>query len=89
VFEYVLAATNAHLGKRPGEWGTLILVALTEHLKKKTGRPHHSLAIRTLKALRGQQLGSKSRETDNAKSRVSKFKKHHKDWNNLLKGLER
>jgi hypothetical protein len=89
VFEYVLAATNAHLGKRPDEWGTLILVALTEHLKKKTGRPHHSLAIRTLKALRGQQLGSKSRETDNAKSRVSKFKKHHKDWNNLLKGLER
>jgi hypothetical protein len=89
VLEYLLTAMNAHLGKKRDEWGTLILVALTEHLKKKTGRSHHSLAIRTLKALRGQQLGSKSRESDNAKSRVSGFKKQHKDWNNLLKDLER
>jgi hypothetical protein len=89
VAEYLLTAMNARGGKTPDEWGTLILVALTEHLKKKTGQPHHSLAIRTLKALRRQDLGSKSRERDNAKSRVSGFKKRHKDWTNLLKDLER
>ena len=91
LLEYILTAQRAHVGRTPDEWGTLILVALTEHLKKKTktGRPHHSLAIRTLRALRGQQLGSKSTEGENAKSRVSGFKKRHKDWTNLLKGLER
>jgi hypothetical protein len=89
MLEYVLTATNTRLGKKPDERGTLILVALTEHLKKKTGRAHHSLAIRTLRALRGQRLGSKSTEGENAKSRVSGFKKQHKDWNNLLKDLER
>ena len=91
MLEYLLTAMNARVGKTPDEWGTLILVALTEHLKKKTktGRPHHSLAIRTLRALRGQQFRSKSTEGENAKSRVSGFKKRHKDWTNLLKDLER
>jgi hypothetical protein len=89
MFEYLLTATNAHVGRTRDEWGTLILVALAEHLKKKTGRPHYSLAIRTLKALRGKQLGSKHADTANGKSRVVQFKRHHKDWNNLLKCLER
>ena len=89
MLEYILTAQRAHVGRTPDEWGTLILVALTEHLKKKTGRPHPSLAIRTLKALRGQRVGSKSTEGENAKSRVSGFKKRHKDWTNLLKDLER
>jgi hypothetical protein len=88
MFEYLLAAI-APRGKPPDEWGNLILVALAEHLKKKTGRPHYALAMRTLRALRGQQLGPKRRERDNAKTRVSKFKRCHKDWDNLLKDLER
>ena len=65
MLEYVLTAQNAHVGRRPDEWGTLILVALAEHLKKKAGRSYHSLAIRTLRALRGQRLGSKSTEGKN------------------------
>jgi hypothetical protein len=88
MFEYVVTARNAHLGRPPDEWGNLILVALSEHLKKKTGRPHHSLAIRTLKALRGKQLGTKRADRDNAKSRVIQFKRHHRDWNDLLESLE-
>jgi hypothetical protein len=88
MLEYILTAMNASGGAPSDKWGTLTLVALTEHLRDRTGRPHHSLAIRTLKALRGEQLGTKDRETDDAKSRVSYFKKHNKDWNNLIKSLE-
>ena len=88
LIEYLFAAMSSS-GKPADDWGNLILVALAEHLKEKTSRPHYSLALRTLKALRGKHLGSKRADTANGKSRVIQFKRRHKNWRDLVKDLER
>jgi hypothetical protein len=87
VFEFSLMA-NLTGGRSTDLWGTLFMVALTEHLRSTSNKPHYFLAYKTLKAERGR--ASKGRESDrsSAEKMVMQFKQRFSYWPLLLKDLK-
>jgi hypothetical protein len=79
-------------GRRHDRWGAFLLLAVSEHLRKKSRskRPTlYLLAAGLLRAARGQPRKSSYQERTNAKALVHKLKKSHPKWKSDLKILER
>lgn len=76
-------STTAKAGNKLDVWGTLFLLAVTEHLKEpKNGQPHYRLAVEFLRDLRS---GRSSKTTpESAKSRVSAFRKANPSWQSAV-----
>lgn len=79
--------------KPPDTWGSFLLLAVTEHLHKKSRSkrpPLYLLAARLLRAARGRPFKSSYQERTNAKALVRKLRKSHSEkWKSDLKILER
>ena len=72
-------------GRRSDDRGSFFLLAVTEHLRKKRGKPHFLLAVNLLRAVRGQKsIWSKSLRLQ-AMVRVNKLKHSGHDWKWHLK----
>ncbi len=72
-------------GRKPDHWGSLFLMAVTEHLGRKRGK--FLLAFRLLKKIRGRPLKTAHQDRTSPKSRVYQLKKAHPEWNSHLKVL--
>lgn len=79
-------------GNRADPWGTLFLLAVTEHLREGIGKPHYGDAVRLLEKTRLEYLSKFQRRPGrvrktNAQSalvRVQNFKKANPSWQESL-----
>jgi len=72
-------------GRRSDNRGSFFLLAVTEHLRNKSGKPRFLLAVNLLRAVRGQKsIWSKSLRLQ-AMVRVNKFTTSGHDWKRHLK----
>ena len=84
-------------GRRLDPWGSLFLVATTEHLRERTGIPHYLVAYRFLKRVRKLRTESAQKDRRTATVRVAQFKKRFSrsnsetvfPWQNGLKLLKK
>ena len=72
-------------GNQPDRWGTFILLALSEHIREKTGHPGYSEAIGLLRLSR-KLLGKVSRQL--AETRIREFKRSNPSWQADLGSLK-
>jgi hypothetical protein len=83
-------------GTRSDTWGTFFILAITEHLREKTGhRTHHKLAQRLWKICQSSRRVKKrssskppSLERNTANVKISILKNHHPEWSRHLAILE-
>jgi hypothetical protein len=77
--------------KNPDSCGTFFLLAVTEHLRERSGKPKYLLAARLLKKIRGQSLKSHHQESTTAKSRVTQFQNSSDfaDWESCLRTVKK
>jgi len=72
-------------GNQPDPWGTLFLLAVTEHLREKDGKAHYLDAMRLLKrARRDRPFKAARQDAQTAIVRVRRFKIANPDWEKIL-----
>jgi hypothetical protein len=74
-------------GNQSDPWGTLFLLAVTEHLRRKAKKPHYREAIRLLRKSRGDGTKAPAQDAKTATVRVSNFKIAVPQWKEQLKLL--
>lgn len=87
VFEYAFKPIKATGGRPSATWETFILLALTEHLRKATGKPNYLMATRLLKSATRKETKSGRLESRATKERIRKLKKDHPTWKKKLTKL--
>lgn len=76
-------------GRKSDRRGSFFLLAVSEHLREKRGKPQYRMAARLLKTIRGQHFASGYQDRTNAKTKVHKLKKTYPDWESYLKIVKR
>jgi hypothetical protein len=79
-------------GNKADPWGTLFLVAVTEHLREETGKPHYSEAVRLIEKTRAEYQNNfhgrsghfPKTNAQSALVRVQNFKKANPSWQESL-----
>jgi hypothetical protein len=84
--KYLYPVVAHDVGRKSDVWGSFFLLASSEYLRRKTGKPCYVLCARLLKALR------RTRSDDlrsNATVRVTKLKRAFPDWRSDLRILNK
>lgn len=85
--EYIPSPESYKKGGRTDRRGSFFLGAVTKHIHKKRGR--YLLAMRLLKAIRGQRFESAYRDRTAAKARVRGLEKYSSDWKSHVRALRK
>jgi hypothetical protein len=92
VYDYKLYPMNR--SKKPSAaWDTFFLLAVTEHLRSKSGNPHYLEAARLLEKIsfRKQRTDNQSKSPrriqKNAEQLIAKLKKNYTNWKDHIKQL--
>lgn len=81
-------------GRKPDPWGSFFLLAVTQHLREKSKKPHYLTAATLLEILRGLSTGArlikqgKYHKRKNADEKIRKLKKAHRKWASHLKSAK-
>lgn len=84
LFEYSSWPLLYETGRRSDDLGSFFLLAVSEHLRDRTGRPHFLLAGNVLGAVRGKREARNKTSRLQAMVRVDKLKKSGHDWKRHL-----
>lgn len=80
LFEYSSWPLLYETGRRSDDLGSFFLLAVSEHLRERTGKPHFLLAGNVLRAVRGKREDGNKTSRLQAMVRVDKLKKSGHDW---------
>ena len=84
LYEYSSAPLVYRTGRRSDDLGSFFMLAVSENLRERTGRPHFSLAGNLLRAARSEREASNRTSRLQAMIRVDKLKRSSHDWKRHL-----
>ena len=84
-----LAPGTPKPGNQADPWGSFILLAISEHIRETTGKPEYGEAMTLIRQTRQSSTSSKRRSTQNADSRIRRFKQTNPSWASDLELLKK
>ncbi len=86
--EYPTWKDPRRVGRRRNQLGSFVQLAITDHLRKKTGKPHHRFAAELLECRRSKSPSARRSMSENVKQKILQLKKSHPAWKRHLRVLD-